>query len=58
MFPCLIRKARPLAETGSDFRLPKTVTPRRYEIRLIPDLTQFTFAGEESVDDRRQFADL
>ena len=49
MFPCLIRKARRSAETGSDFRLPKTVTPRRYEIRLIPDLTQFTFAGDESV---------
>ncbi len=43
------QEGAPLAETGTDFRLPKTVTPRRYEIRLIPDLTQFTFAGEESV---------
>jgi len=43
------QEGAPLAESGSDFRLPKTVTPRRYEIRLIPDLTQFTFAGEESV---------
>ena len=43
------QEGAPLAESGSDFRLPKTVTPRRYEIRLIPDLTQFTFAGDESV---------
>jgi len=43
------QEGAPLAETGSDFRLPKTVTPRRYDLRLIPDLTQFTFAGEESV---------
>ncbi len=43
------QEGAPLANTGSDFRLPKTVTPRRYDLRLIPDLTQFTFAGEESV---------
>ncbi len=43
------QEGAPLAESGSDFRLPKTVTPRRYEIRLIPDLTQFTFTGDESV---------
>ncbi len=43
------QEGAPLADTGSDFRLPKTVTPRRYDLRLIPDLTQFTFAGAESV---------
>ena len=34
---------------ASAFRLPKTVVPDRYEIRLEPDLERFTFAGEESV---------
>jgi puromycin-sensitive aminopeptidase len=31
------------------FRLPKTVTPERYGIRLTPDLTTWTFTGEETV---------
>jgi len=30
-------------------RLPKTVTPERYEIRLTPDLSTWTFSGEEKV---------
>ena len=30
-------------------RLPTTVTPERYQIRLTPDLTTWTFTGEESV---------
>ncbi len=31
------------------YRLPTSVTPLRYQIRLTPDLTTWTFAGEESV---------
>src|SRR5579863_3581720 len=39
----------PLADTTQDFRLPKTVTPKRYEIRLTPDLKAFTFQGDVNV---------
>jgi puromycin-sensitive aminopeptidase len=31
------------------YRLPTTVAPERYEIRLTPDLSRATFAGEEKV---------
>jgi len=31
------------------YRLPTSVTPERYQIRLTPDLKTFTFAGEEIV---------
>jgi len=31
------------------YRLPATVTPERYEIRLTPDLSAATFAGEENI---------
>ncbi len=39
------QQAAPLAESIQDYRLPKNVTPRRYQIRLTPDLKQFTFQG-------------
>ncbi len=35
--------------TAEDYRLPTSATPERYEIRLVPDLRAFTFAGEETV---------
>jgi puromycin-sensitive aminopeptidase len=38
-----------LADSSQDYRLPKNVTPKRYDIRLTPDLTAFTFQGEVSV---------
>lgn len=31
------------------YKLPTTVRPDRYQLRLTPDLTTFTFAGEEAV---------
>jgi len=44
------QEGAPLHDKAQDYRLPKNVTPRRYEIRLAPDLKAFTFAGEETVD--------
>src|SRR5271154_4414598 len=39
----------PLADTTQDYRLPKNVTPKRYDIRLTPDLQAFTFQGEVDI---------
>src|SRR5919109_4344688 len=36
-------------EQQKSYRLPTTVTPERYDIRLTPDLSAATFAGEEKV---------
>ena len=33
----------------SSHRLPATATPERYVIHLTPDLTHFTFTGEETI---------
>ncbi|MBI4533910.1 MAG: M1 family metallopeptidase [Candidatus Melainabacteria bacterium] len=33
-----------------NYRLPTTATPDRYEIKLTPDLQNFTFSGEETID--------
>lgn len=37
------------ADKALEYRLPTLVTPDRYDLRLTPDLTSFTFAGEERV---------
>src|SRR3984957_11338863 len=39
----------PLADSSQDYRLPKNVTPKRYDIRLTPDLKAFTFQGEVNI---------
>ncbi|HJU11966.1 MAG TPA: M1 family metallopeptidase [Candidatus Binataceae bacterium] len=37
------------ADKALEYRLPTTVTPQRYELRLEPDLKSFTFRGDEIV---------
>ncbi|MGH8911735.1 MAG: hypothetical protein ACRDVD_04420, partial [Acidimicrobiia bacterium] len=32
------------------YRLPRTVVPNRYRLRLAPDMEAFTFAGSETID--------
>ena len=44
------QEGAPLQDRAQEYRLPKNVTPRRYEIKLTPDLKAFTFAGEETID--------
>src|SRR6202161_674960 len=39
----------PPPHTTQDYRLPKNVTPKRYDIRLTPDLRAFTFQGEVDI---------
>ena len=38
--------------------LPAEVRPVKYHIRLSPNLTAFTFAGEETIEIEVQSADL
>ena len=38
------------ATTDGDYRLPYGVAPRRYELRLAPDLERATFAGAATVE--------
>ena len=39
-----------MTEPEDPYRLPRTVAPSRYRIRLEPDLGTFTFTGEETVE--------
>ncbi len=34
----------------TSIRLPQTVLPRRYQIRIEPDLTAGTFVGDETIE--------
>ena len=36
--------------SDNPYRLPRTATPRRYELRLDPDLQAFTFEGDETIE--------
>src|SRR5215469_6085172 len=47
--PMFDQDSAPLADALEDYRLPKNVTPRRYEIRLTPDLKNFTFQGQVDI---------
>ncbi len=43
------QEGAPESQQIQDYRLPKNARPRRYELRLEPDLKAFTFKGEETV---------
>ncbi|MEO7836793.1 MAG: M1 family metallopeptidase, partial [Acidimicrobiales bacterium] len=38
-----------MTDTEQDYRLPRTVIPRHYELTVAPDLADFTFGGVETV---------
>ncbi|MGH9062428.1 MAG: M1 family metallopeptidase [Acidimicrobiales bacterium] len=43
--------ATPVPDTSDDdHRLPRTVSPRRYELTIVPDLDGATFSGTEQVE--------
>ncbi|HVN63335.1 MAG TPA: hypothetical protein VMT58_01765, partial [Candidatus Binataceae bacterium] len=44
------QNAAPLNESIQNYRLPKTVTPRRYDLHLTPDLKASTFDGEVTIE--------
>jgi puromycin-sensitive aminopeptidase len=41
---------KPAATKQKSFRLPDCVVPKRYEIRLAPNLETFEFAGRETIE--------
>jgi len=46
----MVNETTAVAERGVEsYRLPRTASPERYEIKLIPNLEQFTFEGEETI---------
>ena len=44
-----MEQTRTASQSMNPFRLPNTVIPTRYDLRLEPDLTTYTFTGRETV---------
>ena len=44
-----MEQTRTASQSMNPFRLPNTVIPMRYDLRLEPDLTTYTFTGRETV---------